>query len=117
MVSPEHQSESKQVLGDTELRASLEQVGRVTDSSSEDSFRLIVETIPGLVAVMTSQGEVAHVNRRVLDYFGRTLEELKIWGTSDAVHPVDLPGVVVAWQLAVEIFAVRSRASPPSGRW
>jgi formate hydrogenlyase transcriptional activator len=38
----------------------------------------------------------------VLDYFGRTLEELKLWGTTDAVHPVDLPGVVVAWQLAVE---------------
>jgi hypothetical protein len=53
MVSPEPQSESNEVLGDTELRASLEQVGRVTDTSSEDSFRLIVETIPGLVAVMT----------------------------------------------------------------
>jgi len=52
----------------------LEFVGAVTDISSEESFRLIVETIPGLVAVMTTEGEVAHVNRQVLDYFGRTLE-------------------------------------------
>jgi len=70
--------------------------------NSEESFRLIVETIPGLIAVMTAEGEVAHVNRPVLDYFGRTLEELKEWGSTDAVHPVDLPGVVVAWQHAVE---------------
>jgi formate hydrogenlyase transcriptional activator len=70
--------------------------------SSEENFRLIVETIPGLIAVMTAEGQVAHVNRQVLDYFGRTLEELKEWGTTDAVHPVDLPGVVVAWKHAVE---------------
>ena len=59
--------------------------------SGEDSFRLIVETIPGLVAVMTADGGVEHVNRQVLDYFGRTLEELRHWGTTDAVHPADLP--------------------------
>src|SRR5918996_1320923 len=69
---------------------------------TEDGFRLIVETIPGLVAVMTPEGEVEHVNRQVLEYFGRTLEELKQWGTSDAVHPADLPSVVAAWQRAVE---------------
>ena len=77
-------------------------MGAVIDISSEESFRLIVETIPGLIAVMTTEGEVAHVNRRVLDYFGRTLEELKEWGSTDAVHPVDLTGVVVAWQHAVK---------------
>jgi formate hydrogenlyase transcriptional activator len=70
--------------------------------ASEDSFRLIVETIPGLVAVMTPAGGVEHVNRQVLEYFGRTLEELKQWGTTDAVHPADLPRVIAAWQHAVE---------------
>src|SRR5688572_24802836 len=70
--------------------------------ASEDSFRLIVETIPGLVAVMTPVGEVEHVNRQVLDYFGRTLEELRQWGTTDAVHPADLPQVLAAWQRAVQ---------------
>src|SRR5580704_18816931 len=62
---------------------------------AEESSRLIVETIPGLIAVMTPRGEVEHVNRQVLDYFGRTLEELKKWGTTDAVHPTDLPQVRV----------------------
>ena len=70
-------------------------------SSSEESFRLIVETLPGLIAVMTADGVVEHVNRQVLDYFGRTLEELRQWGTTDAVHPADLPRVTAAWQHAV----------------
>jgi formate hydrogenlyase transcriptional activator len=71
-------------------------------SASEENFRLIVETIPGLVAVMTPTGAVEHVNRQVLDYFGRTLDELKQWGTSDAVHPDDLPRVIEAWTHSVE---------------
>src|SRR5262245_58209360 len=51
---------------------------------------------------MTPTGAVEHVNRRVLEYFGRTLDELKQWGNSDAVHPSDLPLVIAAWQHAVE---------------
>jgi PAS domain S-box-containing protein len=94
----------------------------VTDISSGESFRLIVETIPGLIAVMTPEGEVAHVNRQVLDYFGRTLEELKKWGTSDAVDPVDLPRVKVAWQHSVETgspyeFEHRIRRADGEYRW
>jgi formate hydrogenlyase transcriptional activator len=89
---------------------------------SEESFRLIVETIPGLVAVMTPTGAVEHVNRRVLEYFGRTLDELKQWGTSDAVHPSDLPLVIAAWQHAVETgepyeFEHRIRRFDGAYRW
>ena len=89
---------------------------------SDESFRLIVEMIPGLIAVMTPEGEVAHVNRQVLDYFGRTLEDLKKWGTTDAVHPVDLPQVKVAWQHAVETgfpyeFEHRLRRADGEYRW
>jgi PAS domain S-box-containing protein len=89
---------------------------------SEESFRLIVETIPGLVAVMTPIGEVEHVNRQVLEYFGRTLDQLKQWGTSDAVHPADLPRVTAAWQHAVETgepyeFEHRIRRRDGEYRW
>jgi PAS domain S-box-containing protein len=56
--------------------------------------RLIVDSIPALVALMTPTGEIELVNRQVLEYFGRTLEEMKHWGTSDAVHPDELPQVV-----------------------
>jgi PAS domain S-box-containing protein len=90
--------------------------------TSEDSFRLIVETIPGLVAVMTPAGEVEHVNRQVLEYFGRTLEELKQWGSTDTVHPADLPAAKAAWQHAIETgqpytFEHRIRRADGQYRW
>jgi PAS domain S-box-containing protein len=61
---------------------------------SERESRLIVDRIPGLVATLTPAGEVEGVNHPVLEYCGRTLEELKQWGTSDTVHPQDLPRVI-----------------------
>lgn len=90
--------------------------------ASEEGFRLIVETIPGLIAVMTPEGGVEHVNRQVLEYFGRTLEELKQWGTTDAVHPADLPRVIAAWQHAVATglpyeFEHRIRRADGEYRW
>ena len=83
---------------DLEDRARAEDALRL----SAEGLRLIVDTIPGLVAIMTAGGEVELVNNRVLEYFGRTLDELKHWGTSDAVQPDDLPGVVAAWKRSVE---------------
>ena len=68
----------------------------------EETFQLIVETIPGLIAVTTPTGEIEHVNGQVLEYFGRTLEELKNWGSTDVVHPDDLPRFRLAWQQAIE---------------
>jgi PAS domain S-box-containing protein len=69
---------------------------------SERSVRLIVDGIAGLVAIMAPDGQVEYVNSQTLEYFGRTLEELKGWGTSDAVHPDDLPRVVAAWTYSVD---------------
>ena len=57
---------------------------------SERSLRSAIDGIPGLVAIMTPNGEVETVNRQFLEYFGQSLEELRNWGTNDAVHPEDL---------------------------
>jgi PAS domain S-box-containing protein len=70
---------------------------------SERESRLIVNSIPGFVAVFTATGEVEFVNRPILEFFGQTLEDLKRWGTGGMTHPEDLPR-------AVELFA-RSMAS------
>jgi PAS domain S-box-containing protein len=61
---------------------------------SERESRLIVDCIPGLVAAFTPSGEVEFVNRQVLEYFGRTMEELMRWDTDGTTHPEDLPRVV-----------------------
>jgi PAS domain S-box-containing protein len=60
----------------------------------ERESRLIVATIPGLVATLTPTGEVEAVTEQVIAYCGQTLEELKQWGTSDTVHPDDRPRVL-----------------------
>ena len=76
------------LLTDIEDRKRAEEVLR----ESERSIRLIVDGIAGLVAIMAPNGQVEFVNNQTREYFGRTLEELTIWRTSDAVHPDDLPG-------------------------
>ena len=63
-------------------------------SSGEEAARLVVDSIPGLVALLTSGGEVEFANHHILEYTGQTLEELKGWGTNGTVHPEDLPHVV-----------------------
>ena len=66
------------------------------------TLRQIVDGISALVAVLTPDGAVETVNRQVLDYFGKTLEEMKEWSSSDAVHPDDLPGVIAVWTRSIE---------------
>jgi PAS domain S-box-containing protein len=70
--------------------------------SNEQSLRLIVDSIPGLVCTLSATGEVKLLNRQILEYFGKTAEELKGWATSDAVHPDDLPRVIAALTSAVD---------------
>jgi PAS domain S-box-containing protein len=60
---------------------------------SELYSRLLVDNIPGLVAFLAPDGEVEFVNRRILEYTGRTLEDLRQWGTNGTVYPDDLPHV------------------------
>jgi PAS domain S-box-containing protein len=79
----------------------LQTRGEDASRASEQSLRLLVDTIPGFIVITTPEGAVEQVNRQVLDYFGRTVEELRRWGTNDAVHPDDLPRTIAAWMHSV----------------
>ncbi len=68
----------------------------------ECDLRLIVDSIPAPVALMTPGGEVEAVNQPTLQYFGKTFEDLKNWGSGDAVHPDDLPHVIDVWEEAIK---------------
>ncbi|HEV7510134.1 MAG TPA: sigma 54-interacting transcriptional regulator [Candidatus Acidoferrum sp.] len=75
--------------------------------ASEQSFRLIVDSIPGLVNTTTAEGEFEFVSQQCLDYFGTTLEELKAqeskgWTTSNIVHRDDFPRMLATWMRSVE---------------
>jgi formate hydrogenlyase transcriptional activator len=86
------------LLTDIDDRKRVEEALR----ASEHNLHLVVDTIPGLVCTMNAAGEVQTLNRQVLEYFGKTTEELKNWATSDAVHPDDLPRVITAFTSSVE---------------
>ncbi len=64
--------------------------------------RLIIDNIPAGAALMEPNGAVEVANNRIVEYFGKTLEELKQWGTSDAIHPDDLPRALEAFVHSVE---------------
>jgi PAS domain S-box-containing protein len=88
----------------------------------EEHYRSIANSIPALIAFMTPAGEVESVNRHVLEYFGTTLEELKGWTTGKAVHPDDLPAVLIAWNQAIDTgapFEIEQRLRRADGiyRW
>jgi formate hydrogenlyase transcriptional activator len=103
---------------DLEERKRAEQALR----ANEQSLRLIVDSIPGLVCTLNAAGEVELLNRQVLEYFGKAPEELKNWATSDAVHPADLPRVIDAWRRSVEtgqpyVLELRQRRADGVYRW
>ena len=70
--------------------------------SNEQSLRLTIDSIPGFVSTANAAGEVEFLSRQVLEYFGKTTEELKNWAISDAHHPDDLPRVIDAYKRAIE---------------
>jgi PAS domain S-box-containing protein len=89
---------------------------------SEERFRRIVDTIPGFVCTLNAAGELELVNRQVLEYFGKTLEELQNWATSDTVHPDDLPRVIDLWRRSAEtgqpyVLELRQRRADGVYRW
>ncbi|ESZ24043.1 PAS domain-containing protein [Mesorhizobium sp. L2C084A000] len=60
------------------------------------TFQHIVDSIPIPVAVTSPTGAVEWLNQPTLDYFGKTLEDLKGWKASGVVHPDDLERTIAA---------------------
>jgi PAS domain S-box-containing protein len=95
---------------------------RVAQREGEHNSRLLVDSIPGFIAAFTPGGELEFVNRPILDYFGKTLEELKHWGTGGTTHPQDLPRIAELFTRSVASgepfeFEVRARRFDGVYRW
>jgi len=89
---------------------------------SEEMARSIVDSIDGLVMTARPKGEIESVNKQVLDYFGKSLEELKDWRANNAIHPDDFPRALALWTHSVETgepyhFEERLRRADGAYRW
>ena len=65
--------------------------------ASENNLRRIVDSVPGLLCALSPAGKIELANRPLLEYFGKTNEELNRWSTTDVVHPDDLQRVIDAF--------------------
>jgi PAS domain S-box-containing protein len=72
-----------------------------TLQSSEDRFRRVIDTIPAHAWSALPDGSVDFINKRFLEFAGRSPEDLRGWGWSSVVHPDDLPKYVEQWEAAV----------------
>ncbi len=68
---------------------------------SEDRLRLVIDTIPAHAWSARPDGSVDFINQRLLEFFGRSMEDILGWGWGSLVHPDDLARVVGEWQAAV----------------
>jgi PAS domain S-box-containing protein len=89
---------------------------------AEHALRSTIDGIAGLVSVIDANGKLENVNRQILDYFGRSLEWLKNWGTNDSVHPEDLPRILELYKRAMAAgipfnFELRMRRFDGEYRW
>jgi len=66
---------------------------RAAEALRERESGVIVDTIPGLVAILTPDGTVDVVNHELVEYCGQPLEAMKQWGTNGTVHVEDLPRI------------------------
>ena len=70
-------------------------------AETEREARVLMDTIPGMVALLTAGGEIEVLNRQLLDYFGQTQDELRDWGVNGTIHPDDVAHVVEAFSSSV----------------
>ena len=69
---------------------------------SEERFRLVLECIGAQVITTTLEGELDYVNQPVLDYFGKIMEQLNGWRTTDVLHPDDLASTIAVSKDSIE---------------
>ena len=72
-----------------------------TLQSSEDRLRLVIDTIPAHAWSARPDGSVDLINRRFLEFTGRSMEEMLGWGWGSLLHPDDLTRYVGEWRAAV----------------
>ena len=68
---------------------------------SEERYRFLADSIPQQVWTAKPDGALEYVNRRVVEYFGHTADEIVGWGWGEFLHPDDLAPCVDRWRASL----------------
>jgi len=100
--------------------------GRAMTNDAEDprlrDSQVIVDNIPGLVAILTPSGDVDVVNQELVEYCGQGLEAMRQWGTNGTVHQDDVARIAGPFTRAIAAgeayeFEARVRRFDGTYRW
>lgn len=85
-----------------ERRQWAERLAQIREQKqTEQRFQLLAAAIPQQVWTAKPNGGLDYVNQQVLDYFGRSFEQMIGWGWQAMIHPEDLPYCLERWQHAL----------------
>jgi len=87
---------------------------------SEQRFRTLAETIPAMVWVCESNGNIRYTNRRWIEFFGLEPDGHSEWLMRDHLHPDDLEHANARWKLSLQTgapYEVEYRARNLAGRY
>lgn len=87
------------ITGAVVLNTDITEQHRVIEAlhRNEENFRTLAEAIPQQVWTALRSGALDFVNRRVLDYFASSEQEILGAGWQSVIHPEDLPRAVERW--------------------
>jgi PAS domain S-box-containing protein len=88
----------------------------------EQSFRIAIDTIPGLAWFGSPDGPVEFLNKQWCDYTGISMDAALGWGWTATIHPDDMSSLEAQWRVALEHAApgeleARVRRSDGEYRW
>jgi PAS domain S-box-containing protein len=66
--------------------------------ASERELQLLVDSFPGMVAIVSADGRSEYANRRLLEFVGTDLDTLRRVGLEERIHPADLPELQDRWR-------------------
>jgi PAS domain S-box-containing protein len=94
---------SGRIVGWCGINSDIEDRKRAEEQLRAEEYRSrrILDGLPTMVTQMTPEGELAQGNRNMLEYFGKTFEELQARPLGYSFHPDDRAEVLALWQRSV----------------
>jgi PAS domain S-box-containing protein len=89
-------------------------------TASESRFRVLTESLLGLVFMADTRGRITYVNNEFGQYAGIDVKNLAAQHWGEVVHPDDLPAAVAAWHESVTTqrpYEVEYRLRRHDGTW